>query len=48
MVNETSPIIDYFPPEFDSDLNGKQQEWEVSWPEKCFSSVHSSSTWIGI
>ncbi len=29
MVNETSPIIDYFPPEFETDLNGKQQDWEV-------------------
>ncbi len=29
MINETSPIIDYFPPEFECDLNGKQQEWEA-------------------
>lgn len=29
MVNETSPIIDYYPPEFECDLNGKQQEWEA-------------------
>lgn len=30
MVNETSAIIDYYPVEFECDLNGKQQEWEVS------------------
>ena len=29
MVNETSPIIDYYPKDFESDLNGKQQEWEA-------------------
>ena len=29
MVNETSPIIDYYPPEFENDLNGKQQDWEA-------------------
>lgn len=29
MVNPSSPIIDYFPKDFDCDLNGKQQEWEV-------------------
>lgn len=29
MVNPSSPIIDYFPKDFDCDLNGKQQEWEA-------------------
>lgn len=29
MVNETSPIIDFYPEEFKCDLNGKQQEWEA-------------------
>ncbi len=29
MLNEASPIIDYYPPDFECDLNGKQQEWEV-------------------
>ena len=29
MINETSPIINYFPKDFESDLNGKQQEWEA-------------------
>ena len=24
-----SPIIDFFPLEFEQDLNGKQQEWEA-------------------
>ena len=26
---DTSPIIDYYPTEFRTDLNGKQQEWEA-------------------
>ena len=29
MVMDTSPIIDYYPTEFRTDLNGKQQEWEA-------------------
>ena len=29
MINETSPIIDFYPKEFECDLNGKQQDWEV-------------------
>ena len=29
MMNETSPIIDYYPKDFECDLNGKQQEWEA-------------------
>ncbi len=29
MVNEMSPIIDYYPTDFECDLNGKQQEWEA-------------------
>ena len=29
MINETSPIIDYYPKDFESDLNGKQQDWEA-------------------
>jgi 5'-3' exoribonuclease 1 len=29
MFNESSPIIDYYPEDFDSDLNGKQQDWEA-------------------
>ncbi|XP_065061196.1 5'-3' exoribonuclease 1-like [Rhopilema esculentum] len=29
MVNDTSPIIDYYPTQFKTDLNGKQQEWEA-------------------
>ena len=29
MLNETSPIVDYYPKDFDCDLNGKQQEWEA-------------------
>ena len=29
MLNETSPIIDYYPKDFENDLNGKQQEWEA-------------------
>ena len=29
MINESSPIIDYYPEDFLCDLNGKQQEWEA-------------------
>ena len=29
MESPNSPIIEYYPPEFQSDLNGKQQEWEA-------------------
>lgn len=29
MIMDTSPIIDYYPPDFQTDLNGKQQEWEA-------------------
>ena len=29
MINESSPIIEYFPEDFLCDLNGKQQEWEA-------------------
>ena len=29
MVKEDSPILDYYPVDFETDLNGKQQEWEA-------------------
>ena len=29
MINQSSPIIDYYPEDFLCDLNGKQQEWEA-------------------
>ncbi|XP_071070656.1 5'-3' exoribonuclease 1 isoform X3 [Dasypus novemcinctus] len=29
MTSEDSPIIGYYPPDFKTDLNGKQQEWEA-------------------
>lgn len=29
MVQDTSPVIDYYPITFETDLNGKQQEWEA-------------------
>ena len=29
MVMDNSPIIDFYPPVFRTDLNGKQQEWEA-------------------
>ena len=29
MIMDNSAIIDYYPPDFESDLNGKQQEWEA-------------------
>ncbi len=29
MVNEDSPVRDFYPVEFSTDLNGKQQEWEA-------------------
>ena len=29
MIMEHSPIIDYYPLEFNTDLNGKKQDWEA-------------------
>lgn len=29
MINESSPLIDYYPVDFKTDLNGKLQEWEA-------------------
>lgn len=29
MVNEDSPILQFYPDTFDTDLNGKQHEWEA-------------------
>lgn len=29
MIMEQSDIIDYYPVNFKTDLNGKQQEWEA-------------------
>ena len=29
MIMEQSPIIDYYPLEFKTDLNGKKQDWEA-------------------
>ena len=29
MVNEDSPVKDFYPMDFKTDLNGKQQEWEA-------------------
>ena len=29
MENPNSPLLDFYPKDFDSDLNGKQQEWEA-------------------
>uniref|UniRef100_A0A3Q2FUM3 5'-3' exoribonuclease 1 n=1 Tax=Cyprinodon variegatus TaxID=28743 RepID=A0A3Q2FUM3_CYPVA len=29
MTSPSSPIIEYYPPDFKTDLNGKQQEWEA-------------------
>ena len=29
MVNDDSPIKDFYPEEFEADLNGKMQEWEA-------------------
>ena len=29
MVNEDSPIKNFYPVEFQTDLNGKEQEWEA-------------------
>eukprot|EP00095_Tigriopus_kingsejongensis_P010572 maker-scaffold1137_size60140-snap-gene-0.17 protein:Tk10572 transcript:maker-scaffold1137_size60140-snap-gene-0.17-mRNA-1 annotation:"5 -3 exoribonuclease 1" len=29
MLNPSSPIIDYYPKDFENDLNGKQQDWEA-------------------
>ena len=29
MLDENSPVIDFYPADFELDLNGKQQEWEA-------------------
>ncbi|KAH3800347.1 hypothetical protein DPMN_153980 [Dreissena polymorpha] len=29
MINDSSPVIDFYPPQFETDLNGKQQDWEA-------------------
>jgi 5'-3' exoribonuclease 1 len=29
MLNDNSPVIDFYPQKFESDLNGKQQDWEA-------------------
>lgn len=29
MNSDNSPIIEYYPHDFKTDLNGKQQEWEA-------------------
>ena len=29
MINEDSPVRDFYPLEFETDLNGKQMEWEA-------------------
>ena len=29
ILNQTSPIIDHYPEDLDSDLNGKQRDWEA-------------------
>ncbi|XP_064642506.1 5'-3' exoribonuclease 1-like isoform X2 [Lineus longissimus] len=29
MLNDNSPVIDFYPQKFETDLNGKQQDWEA-------------------
>ena len=29
MLSENSPVKDYYPVDFKTDLNGKQQQWEA-------------------
>ncbi len=29
MLNDSSPIIEFYPVDFKTDLNGKQQDWEA-------------------
>lgn len=29
MMDDSSPVIDFYPSDFDTDMNGKKQEWEA-------------------
>ena len=29
MTSDNSPIVDFYPEQFETDLNGKMQEWEA-------------------
>lgn len=29
MISDSSPVIDFYPLEFETDLNGKQHDWEA-------------------
>lgn len=29
MTNEDSSVIDFYPKDFETDMNGKKQEWEA-------------------
>lgn len=29
MTQDSSPILEFYPPEFQTDLNGKKQDWEA-------------------
>lgn len=29
MTSPNSPIINFYPPDFDTDMNGKKQDWEA-------------------
>lgn len=46
MTNENSPIIEYYPLDFKTDLNGKQQEWEAVVLIPFIDEVHThTDTW---
>lgn len=47
MTSENSPIIEYYPLDFKTDLNGKQQEWEAVVLIPFIDEVHTHAHTLG-